>query len=159
MDRVNHLTVGDALVILGVVGTIAAAVRTAWPRLRNFVLFLTDLMGTPARNGQDAKPGLMEVVAGLAREQAEHGERLARVEEGVVAAASAAATATEQAGHVSAQVAEVDRKVDELATAQHALAAEQTQIRTTLERGSAAASTEHHVHVDLTGTDPNAPTD
>lgn len=126
MKQFEHLTVGDALLILGALSAVGVAVRKAWPRARDFVLFLTDLMGTPARHGLDAKPGLMEVVADLAAAQQRHDERLTRVEETAATAASAAAASTEGVHHLSGQVAEVDRKVDEVA-------AEQTRVRSALE--------------------------
>jgi hypothetical protein len=154
VKQLEHLTVGDALLILGALGAVGVAVRKAWPRARDFVLFLTDLMGTPARNGQDAKPGLMEVVADLVEAhgahakqmtevkeqltevraaQQEHDDRLTRVEDGVTEAASAAVTANGKADHMLTDLIEVKEQLGDVVSAQHALAAEQTQIRSAVE--------------------------
>jgi hypothetical protein len=72
-------------------------------------------------------------------------ERLARVEDTAVAAASAAAAANERTEVLSGQVAEVDRKVDALTVAGQDLAAEQTLLKATLD-GLAS-------HTDVPGTD------
>lgn len=143
-EWLGHFTLGDAAVFLGGLALLVAGARKAWPRLRDFVLFVLDMVGTPERNGKPAKPGLMSVVAQLVEGQedarkalADIDERLTGVEGQAASAASAAAAADEKAERAVHQLEEVDRKVDELA-------AEQTQIRAALEghQGTDATTTE-----------------
>lgn len=135
MDWLGHFTLGDAAVFLGGLALLGAGARKAWPRLRDFVLFVGDLVGTPERNGRPAKPGLMSIVSQLVDRQdsVEQAlgvldERMTGVEGQAASAASAAVAADEKAERAVHQLEEVDRKVDELAV-------EQAQIRAAIEGG------------------------
>jgi hypothetical protein len=83
MDGLTGLAPGWAALITGVLLAAVAAIAKAWPRARDFVLFLTDLMGSPERPGKPRSPGLME--------------RMATVEDLVRATAEAAGAAQTQA--------------------------------------------------------------
>ena len=93
----------------------------AWllPRFRRIGHFLDAWEGY-------TEPGTGKQVLGVM-------ERLTRVEDTAATAASAAAAANDRLDHVSGQVAEVDRKVDQVAARQDTLAAEQTQIRSAID--------------------------
>lgn len=165
MSWLTDLNGGQIAGIIGGATAVVVIVRTkVWPTLRDFVLFLTDVMGTPERNGQPAKPGLMRVVSDLVESHAEHAAamtdvrvqladvradqldnaaRLTRVEEGVTSAASAAVTANGKADHMLTDLDEVKSQLGDVVSAQTALAAEQAQIRSAVEGLRAAdASTD-----------------
>jgi hypothetical protein len=153
--NLEDITLAQAVLLLGGVGALFEAVRRAWPRARDFVLFMTDLMGTPERNGKPAKPGLMRVVSDLVdshdahaaamgevrgqlaevrADQVDNAARLTRVEEGVAAAASAAVTANDKADHMLTDLVEVKSQLGDVVSAQQTLAAEQAQIRSAVEQ-------------------------
>jgi len=142
---VDDLTVGQAVLVLGGAVALIEGVRRLWPFVRDFVRFLIEIVGAPERNGMPARPGLVETVRrlvesveGLRETQDDSNARLARVEETAAAAASAAAAANDKVEHVSTQVDEVRGAVEDVRDQQHALAAEQTQIRQRLEQIGAA---------------------
>lgn len=142
MEAFDHLTVGDALVVLGGLVAVGAAIRKAWPAVRDFVLGVVELVGAPARGTRPARPGLLARVEQLAHQMDEQGHRLTRVEETAEAAASAASAANGRLDHVSAQVSEVRDLAEETRDQAQALAAEQTQIRAALEELRGAAGTD-----------------
>lgn len=140
LDWLEGLTVGEVMLGLVAVAAIAGWVkRKLWPTLRDLVLGLVDLVGAPARGNRPARPGLLSTVAQLVddvasmrSEQATQGERLGRVE-GVAAEAASAAAAGQQG------VETLNHKVD-------ALAAEQTQIRQTVEELRSGHGTDAPTH-------------
>ena len=130
---VEELTVGQAVLILGAIVAVIEGVRRAWPWARDFVLFLVEIVGAPARNGQAARPGLIAEVRSMAERLGHVENAVSRVEETATAAASASVAANEKADRISTQVDDVKVSLEDVRNQQHALAAEQTQIRTALE--------------------------
>lgn len=130
----DELTVGQALLILGGALALVEAIRRAWPFARDFVLFVVELVGAPERNGRPARPGLLAEVRAMATRLEDVESAVTRVEETAAAAASSAAAANDKVEHVSEQVDEVRGLAEDVRDQQHALAAEQTQIRQRLEQ-------------------------
>jgi hypothetical protein len=130
---VEELTVGQAVLILGAIVAVIEAIRRAWPWARDFVLFLVEIVGAPPRSGRPARPGLIAVVMQLSDRLGAVEDAVSRVEETATAAASASVAANEKADRISTQVDDVRALAEDVRDQQHALAAEQTQIRTALE--------------------------
>lgn len=122
--------------VLAVLAFLAGAVAFVAPKFRRWGRFLDAWEGYVDPATGDKVPGVparltaVELAQRLAAQQAEQlAGAVARVEDQAGAAASAAAAVTQDVHHLSGQVAEVDRKVDEVVTRQDVNAAEQTQLR------------------------------
>lgn len=167
VDWLEGLTLGEVVIGLVALGAVLTWVRRKlWPTVRDVVLGLVDLIGAPARNGRDARPGLLATVAQLVEdvasarsEIAEQGDRIARVEGVAAEAASAAAAGQQGVQELGGKVAEISDKVD-------GLAAEQTQIRQAVEEiratghaGTDAASHDTSSTPSAGATAPGDPTD
>lgn len=126
--------------VLAVLAFLAGAVAFVAPKFRRWGRFLDAWEGyvDPSTGkpvpGVPARLSAVELAQRLAAQQAEQlAGAVARVEDQAGAAASAAAAVTQDVHHLSGQVAEVDRKVDEVVRRQDMKAAEQTQIRAAVE--------------------------
>jgi hypothetical protein len=111
VESVSHLTVGDAIVIVGSVGGGGIAILKLIPVIKRLATFVTDILGTPERDGKPATPGLMGQVAQLSTAVAAQGEGLRRVEDMAAEAASAAAAS-------AASVERLGEKVDVIGSEQ-----------------------------------------
>ena len=122
------------LVFLGGVLAFVAPKFRRWGRfLDAWEGYVDPATGKPVP-GVPARLSAVELAQRLAAQQAEQlAGAVARVEDQAGAAASAAAAVTQDVHHLSGQVAEVDRKVDEVVRRQDMKAAEQTQIRAAVE--------------------------
>lgn len=126
--------------VLAVLAFLAGAIAFVAPKFRRWGRFLDAWEGyvDPATGekipGVPARLTAVEKAQTLAAQSAEQlAGAVARVEDQAGAAASAAAAVTQDVHHLSGQVAEVDRKVDEVVRRQDMKAAEQTQIRAAVE--------------------------
>lgn len=126
--------------VLAVLAFVGAAVAWAAPKFRRWGRFLDAWEGYQDPATGEKIPGVparLTAVEKAQLEAAKRGEQLAeavaRVEDQAGAAASAAAAVTQDVHGLSGQVAEVDRKVDEVVRRQDMKAAEQTQLRAAVE--------------------------
>lgn len=67
-----RVTVGEVLLVLGIVGAVIAGVRKVWPILVGISHLVDDIRGESPRPGVPGRPGLMERLATV-----EHDARLA----------------------------------------------------------------------------------
>ena len=126
--------------VLAVLAFLAGAIAFVAPKFRRWGRFLDAWEGyvDPATGekipGVPARLTAVEKAQTLAAQSAEQlAGAVARVEDQAGAAASAAAAVTQDVHNLSGQVAEVDRKVDEVVRRQDMKAAEQTQLRAAVE--------------------------
>jgi hypothetical protein len=119
--------------VLAVLAFLGAVLAFVAPKFRRWGRFLDAWEGYVDPSTGDKVPGVPARLTAVELAQRDTAAAVARVEEQAGAAASAASAVTQDVHHLSGQVSEVDRKVDELAVRQDATAAEQTQLRAAVE--------------------------
>lgn len=125
--------VGVVAIILTLLVTAVGLIAWVTPKARRLGKFFDAWEGYDDPATGRKVPGVPERLTAVEEAQRETGLVVARVEAGVTEAASAAVTANKKADHLSEQIVEVKAQLGEVADATHALAAEQTQIRSAVE--------------------------
>ncbi len=119
--------------VLAVLAFLAGAIAFVAPKFRRWGRFLDAWEGYIDPATGDKIPGVPARLTAVETAQRLMAAAVDRVEEQAGAAASAASAVTQDVHHLSGQVSEVDRKVDQVAAAQGETAAEQTQLRAAVE--------------------------
>lgn len=82
-DFLRDTIVDEILLTVGLVAALAGALWRLARRIDHLVVLTRDIMGEPARAGVEARPGVMERMAGQDSSLAEIAERVARIETAV----------------------------------------------------------------------------
>jgi hypothetical protein len=116
--QLDRLTVGDAVLILGLLAGAVGAIRKGWPWLRRTVAFVNAVVGEDARDmapGQTPRQGVLARLSAVevtASSAAQHAERAADAAERAAAAAEEATRQLHPNGGSSAR-----DQLDRIATA------------------------------------------